>query len=302
MNTCIPVARPIYFSPMKTPLHLGTVASICALLCAGPIHAQNPLPNPGFENWVDGNPVGWTTNNNDFTGQPVSPNATGHAGTTALRGTYLGLISAPIVNTIDANNQPLPVTQAYQLFTFYYQLHLASTQGTEIFSAGAVFTDAGGNTVGQSFSILDRTHNTDTWTMANLVVSNQGANPTGVNINFNLNGPDAVEGSYFIVDDVALTDMGNGVQELEQYEGLGNAWPVPAMDELNVPFSLAGASAVTIEVLDALGRTVDTRSLGVLAPGRYKEVLDVQGWSAGTYTAVLRTANGVHAQVVVVGR
>ena len=25
--------------------------------------AQNPVPNPGFENWTAGDPVGWNTNN-----------------------------------------------------------------------------------------------------------------------------------------------------------------------------------------------------------------------------------------------
>lgn len=56
-----------------------------------------------------------------------------------------------------------------------------------------------------------------------------------------------------------------------------------------------------IDVLDMLGRTVSRLNLGTLAPGRYKEVLDVQDWGAGTYTAVLRTNLGMYAQALVVG-
>lgn len=287
---------------MDTTLVLRAPSLLIALLGAGSILAQNPLPNPGFEEWVDGNPAGWTTNNNQFTGQPVSPNDSGHSGASAGRGTYLGLISAPIINTIDASSHPLAITQAYERLTFYYQLQLASTQGTELFLAGAVFTNADGTTVGQALGMFDRTQNTTTWTYADLPVSYQGADPTGVNVNFTLNGPDAVVGSYFVVDDVALENDGtSAVQEMEQGEGLGNAWPVPATDALNLPFTLDKASTVAIDVLDALGRTVGRSDLGTLAPGRYKHVLDVQGWEAGTYTAVLRTASGLHAQALVVG-
>lgn len=286
---------------MNTALLLRTSPFLGALLCAGAVNAQNPLPNPGFEEWVDGDPAGWTTNNNEFTGQPVSPNATGHGGASAGRGTYLGLISAPIINTIDASNHPLAITQAYQRLTFYYQLQLASTGGTEIFSAGAVFTNAGGTTVGQAFGLFDRTDNTTTWTYADLPVTNTGTDPVGVNVNFMLNGPDAIVGSYFVVDDVALEDGTSGMEELGQDAALDAPWPVPAADALNLPFRLDRATPVAIEVLDALGRKVDSVDLGPLAPGRYKQVLDVRGWGAGTYTAVLRTASGAQAHALMVG-
>lgn len=287
---------------MKTTLLLRVSPLFGAVLCAGIAQAQNPLPNPGFEDWTDGNPVGWTTNNNQFTGQPVSQNATGHSGATAARGTYLSLIAAPIMNTIDASNHPLAITQAYQRLTFYYQLQLASTQGTEMFSAGAVFTNAGGATVGQAFRMFDRTANTSTWTYADVPVTNTGSNPTGVNVNFTLNGPDAVVGSYFVVDEVELGNGSTGVEELEQGAVLSAAYPVPATDAVNLPFTLDRATTVQIEVLDALGRTVSQMDLGAMAPGRYKEVLDVQGWGAGTYTAVLRTVSGVRVRALVVGR
>lgn len=287
---------------MDTTLLRRVPSLLITLLGAGSLLAQNPLPNPGFEEWVDGNPTGWTTNNNQFTGQPVSPNDMGHSGASAGRGTYLGLISAPIINTIDASSHPLPITQAYERLTFYYQLQLASTQGTEIFAAGAIFTDAGGATVGQAASIFQRTANTSTWTYADVPVTNTGSDPVGVNVSFTLNGPDAVVGSYFVVDDVALENGGtSGVQGMEQGEALGKAWPVPATDAVNLPFTLDKASMVAIDVLDALGRTVDRANLGTLAPGRYKQVLDVQRWEAGTYTVVLRTASGVHTQALVAG-
>lgn len=290
---------PSSFGPMKTHMLLHSPI-LGALLATVSAHAQNPLPNPGFEEWVDGSPAGWTSNNNEFTGQPISPNATGHTGASAGRGTYLGLISAPIINTIDDAGQPLAITQAYQRLTFYYQLQLESTQGSEVFSSGAVFTDANGNTVGQAFRLFDRTANTGTWTYADLPVTYTGTAPVGVNVNFSLNGFDAVVGSYFVVDDVTLDNGTTGVEEMEQDAALGAAWPMPAADEVNVPFSLPQATVVGIDVSDVLGRRVQSMDLGMLPAGRYKQVLDVQGWEAGAYTIVLRTAYGKHAQVLVV--
>lgn len=285
---------------MTTHHPLLVAPCFAALLCTGIAQAQNPLPDPGFEDWMDGNPVGWTTNNNQFTGQPVTPNANGYTGTTALRGTYLGLISAPIVNTIDAANQPLPITQDYQHFSFYYQLHLASTVGSEMFAAGAVFTDASGQTVGQGVQFFTRTMNTDTWTFIDIPITYTGSDATGVNVNFTLNGLDAVEGSYFVVDDVALGNGPSGIQEVRQ-DVLGEPYPVPAVQELNVPFTLDRSGPVAIDVVDAWGRRVSTKDLGTLAPGRYKEVLDVHGLAAGIYSAMLHTANGVRVRTFMVG-
>ncbi|MEO7080549.1 MAG: hypothetical protein ABIY71_03440 [Flavobacteriales bacterium] len=286
---------------MKTALLLRVSPLFSAVLCAGLVHAQNPLPNPGFETWSGGDPVGWNTNNEVVTGDPLTQNGEGHGGSSAARGTYLGLYSWPILNTVDAANQPLPVTQTYERFTFYYKLQLTSAQGTEIFTAVAAFTDAGGNVVGQAFRLFERTENTGTWTYASNPIYNAGPVPTGVKVDFSLTGPDAVVGSYFVVDDVALENGTAGVEELEQGAVWSAAYPVPANHEVNMPFALGQATPVEIAVLDALGRTVRTLDLGMMAPGRYKEVLDVQGWSAGTYTAVLRTASGVRSQLVVVG-
>lgn len=282
-------------STLRLPSLLGCV-------CLSPfIYAQNPIPNPGFEQWVGGDPVGWTTNNNQFTGQPVSQNATGHAGSTAGRGTYLGLISAPIINTIDASSQPLAISGTYQRLSFYYQLQLASTEGVEVFSAGAVFTNAGGTTVGQAFRLFDRTANTGTWTFAELPVTYNGADPTGVNVNFMLNGPAAVVGSYFVVDDVTLDNGANGIVELDRSAQLGAAWPVPANSSLNLPFEISTTTAVTIDVLDAMGRMVESAHIGTLPAGRYKHVFNVEGWNAGAYTMVLHTEQGKHTRSVVVG-
>jgi hypothetical protein len=33
---------------------------VILFFCAGILQAQNPVPNPGFENWTAGDPDGWT--------------------------------------------------------------------------------------------------------------------------------------------------------------------------------------------------------------------------------------------------
>lgn len=285
---------------MRTTATLRFTPFVAALVCAVSAHAQNPIPNPGFETWANENPVGWSTSNNEFGGYPVTQNPTGHAGSTAARGTFLSQMAAPVMNLYNEAFQPLSIPQAYEHLTFYYQLQLGSTEGIEIFTASAQFTDAIGYAVGQTFQIFDRTANTSTWAFADLPITTVAQGTAAVNVSFTLSGPDAVAGSYFVVDDVALSNGASSVAELGQGGVLGAAWPVPATDAVNLPFTVDAYTAVQVVVYDAVGRGVDREELGDLAPGRYKQVVDVQGWPNGMYTAVLRTAQGSQAQHFVV--
>ncbi len=281
---------------MKTTTTPAIASFFSALLCAASVQAQNPVPNASFENWSNGNPVGWVTSNGPFSGTPITQNTTGHTGSKAARGTFTSLVESPVLNLLNASNLPVAISQAYEHFTFYYQLQLNSTAGSEAFVASAQFNDVNYSPTGAASQYFERVSNTSTWTFADLPINNFAPNPTGMTISFSLAGSDAVAGSFFVVDDVAVTNGPAGVAELEQGATLGVAWPVPATDELNLPFSLDRSATVVLDVLDALGRTMSHEVIGTLGAGRYKQVLEVQGWAAGSYTAVLRTGTGVHAQ------
>lgn len=260
------------------------------------------MPNASFEDWADGEPESWVTSNGPFSGTPITQNPTGHIGSKAARGTFQSLVESPVLNLLDANNLPVAITQAYDHFTFYYLLQLNSTAGVESFLASAQFKDASHIPTGEAVHYFDRSENTGTWTFADLPINNWTSGPTEMVISFSLAGSDAVAGSFFVVDDVNLTSGPISVAELEQGSGVGASWPVPATDELNVPFTLAHVTAVSVDVVDASGRRMSHEELGTLAPGRYKQVLDVHSLDAGTYSALFHTDLGVHASTFMVVR
>jgi hypothetical protein len=76
---------------------------IAWVLClATPAFAQNPIPNPGFETWSDGNPVGWMTSNGYIPGS-ITQTALAHSGSSAVRGDVLevtpGFNGQPMIQT-----------------------------------------------------------------------------------------------------------------------------------------------------------------------------------------------------------
>ena len=60
------------------------------------------------------------------------------------------------------------------------------------------------------------------------------------------------------------------------------------------------AGAVRVEVMDALGRTVQRSDLGLRPTGEQRVSLDASGLAPGTYVVQLSTDNGTRATRLVV--
>lgn len=77
--------------------------------------------------------------------------------------------------------------------------------------------------------------------------------------------------------------------------------PVPAMDQVSLIFGTGGTT--TVELFDARGRRVFTRSLGTFAPGIHRCELDLTGLSPGFYSVRLMNNKGEYGtqRLVVVG-
>jgi len=68
------------------------------------------------------------------------------------------------------------------------------------------------------------------------------------------------------------------------------AFPNPAQDQLTLLFTAEGS--LSLDVMDAEGRVVMSRSLERSGAGLFREQLDVSGLSAGLYTALVSGADG----------
>jgi hypothetical protein len=80
------------------------------------------------------------------------------------------------------------------------------------------------------------------------------------------------------------------VNELDAaFQGLGNAYPVPADMQLTVPFA-PSTTAMELLVLDATGRLLMQRQLPI---GSDRAVLDVSTLGNGTYQLAIKNAQGL---------
>jgi hypothetical protein len=204
------------------------------------------------------------------------------------------------VSALD-NGDPHPISQSYTNLSFYYKLELVSDVGVEVFTAGVVLQDAAGNGIAGGSASLNSSANTGTYTLANVPINYFGAAPVGATITFLIVGSGIAQGSYYVIDDVSLNFLSTGIGEMEDADVLSAPYPSPAIDAVNLPFTLASASEVSVAITDAQGRTVETRDLGVLGQGTYKEVLAVANWVPGVYTCTLTTRTARSTSTIVVG-
>ena len=110
-------------------------------------------------------------------------------------------------------------------------------------------------------------------------------------------GPEQMSNAAVGRSMVALShDWFYGVVSVEEMDALlsttlGQAYPVPANDQITIPFSDLRTSA-TLEVYDVTGRSVMQKNI---TSGATQVVLDVAGLRSGLYRYALRTAEGIGA-------
>ncbi len=92
-------------------------------------------------------------------------------------------------------------------------------------------------------------------------------------------GPPATGSNLFYMSEGMLTQVG---EQAKQAIGV-DAWPVPARDQLNVSYGLAGDHQVKIGLYDVTGRSVRSMKVRTASSGIQSTVLDVKDLPAGIY-------------------
>ena len=126
------------------------VAMVCSLASAT-VYAQNPIPNPGFEDWANGEPVHWTTSNDpDFI--TVTQTADAHSGSSAVRGDVVeffpGYTAGPIIYSGDSTEGFATHTQ-WGSFDGYYKFN--SVSGDQILISVGFWSAAGAVGAGSAY-------------------------------------------------------------------------------------------------------------------------------------------------------
>ncbi|HQQ94435.1 MAG TPA: T9SS type A sorting domain-containing protein [Bacteroidia bacterium] len=256
--------------------------------------AQNPIPNPGFENWTSGSPNGWTTSN-ALTITPVSQSSDAHSGSSAAKLEVLSVFSIPFPPTLMCNS--VSVSQNYASFSFYYKCNLTSADN---FVASAVMSASGTSNGGGSAS-LTNTNNTNVYTLKTFSIPYTSGSSNSSNITFVISGASSgspAVGSWVLLDDISFgSGTPTGIEQDTKGSSfsLGHLQPNPAKAICFVPLSLSMPSEVLLEVYTIEGKKVQQVIRENMEAGSYKAEIRADELDPGLYFCVL-SVNGLKAR------
>jgi hypothetical protein len=258
------------------------------------LKAQNPVTNPGFELWTGTEPDFWATSNAP-PAYAVTQTNNFHSGSFAAEGEVTGLLPPVLISTDSIGGTGFPITQAYANCTFWYRDNLV---GLDEFEAGVLFYGNTGNVNGNGAITISAS--AGAYTQATIPVSTFGGNtPVECIISFRISNPNGTPhmGSFFIVDDVALTNPLNAEEYISAVTHLV-VYPNPASESISFKLPPSTDKNFEITLSDIAGRIVFKRSLDIATQG----ALDARSFSEGMYFLKVQSENKIYSQKVAVSR
>jgi hypothetical protein len=245
-------------------------------------YAQNPIPNPSFENWTAGEPDSWSTSNAATPSPSIVQVADPHSGAYALKGEVV--IEGDSAHIAGVSLTGLPVSQAYSVLRFYYKLDMPVLSW---FSTSVVMSD-GVSAVGTGELYLEGETSMATYTLATIPITYTGT-PTECELYFAAWSWVDEPGAFFVIDDVELTDTPSGQPDAETLL-VHRIQPNPAQHSASIYYHQPNRGDLRIEVVDLTGKTLLTKALSDESPGghRYDLEFDLPN---GTY--IVRIGDGI---------
>lgn len=245
-------------------------------------YAQNPVPNPSFENWTAGEPDAWSTSNAATPSPSIVQIADPHSGVYALEGHVI--IDADSSHVASAWLFGLPVSQPYGVLRFYYKLDMPVVAW---FSASVVMSD-GAAAVGTGELYQEGETSMATYTLASIPITYTGT-PTECELYFATWSWVDEQGASFVIDDVELSDTPTGQPDAESLL-VHRIQPNPAQRSASIYYLQPKPGDLRIEVADLSGKTLLTKALLDESPGghRYDLEFDLPN---GTY--IVRISDGI---------
>jgi len=250
---------------------------------------KSQVPNGGFENWTDGEPDFWTTNNAD-TLITITTSNSSHSGSSALKGECIPYfppflpVMGPIGICDGDTDDGFPIEFRYNSLKGFYKLN--SQGGDQLFITLWVSVDTQAIGVG-SILINNAASYTefaipityiDPATPNKCIISFQIINPVG--------GINVTLGSEMYLDDLELSmDMVSDVEaELQPFAfQLEQNYPNPFNPSTKISWQSAVSGHQTLKIYDVLGNEVATLIDEYRVAGNYEIDFDATGLSSGVY-------------------
>lgn len=249
--------------------------------------AQNPIPNPDFENWSGDEPDGWSTNNITGFAQPIQQSSTSYSGSYSAKAEIVSYLGFPYPAWLSSggSGEGFAVSQRHARLTGYYQFHQMATD------ALFILVSMQKNGVGMGGGTFEVATQTSSWTQFTLdIFYASGETPDTAWIFIEVadtTGSSTTTGSYALIDDLAFS----GISDIRKDENpnlarefeLKQNYPNPFNPTTNIEFSIPQSADVKLVVYNQLGQTVATLVNERLSAGSYTVDWNAKGLPSGVY-------------------
>ncbi len=269
------------------------------------------VPNAGFEDWTNGNPDNWVTNNEFTTSTiPITQSNNARSGASALRGDVIAFQTlgyAPLMISGSLPNLGFSVSERHENVGGYFLLDSPGGDNLEIVVSMGVINGSDTTFIGAGGFQTNTSQSTYTPFVAPIIY-NDAATPDICIIQVFLGIPfQATIGANFHLDDLAFdvsfTTSIDDEQDIlaGEFELLQN-YPNPFNPSTSISFNLPKASNVELVIYNQLGQAVSTVvntrlnagahsyewNAGDLPSGVYFYRLNAEGFSATKKMVLIR--------------
>jgi len=251
--------------------------------------SQN-VPNGDFEEWEDGQfgyevPSPWWTVGTLTGSQDITKVSPGQDSDYAAKLTPVEIAGLD-ANSVILTNLVFGVAQKYGQLSLY-------VEGTSV-GADTLFVYAsmlkGGNPIGASGGFVSGV--IDTFTKFDFPVTYQGTESPDSCVLVILLGKSngtANVGSEYTIDNVFFSGLA-AIDDVESsFSAVGNPYPNPAADIVNIPFDLKEPADITLRVYDMQGRLIYSIIESIYSQGSNEISIGMDDFTSGPYFLTLST-------------
>ncbi len=279
--------------------HLQLILVIVCLMSVKNIYAQNPVPNPGFENWTSGEPDSWTTSNITGLATNITQTSSSYSGASAVHGESIlvpGIGNYP--PTVTSTGSGFPVSQMYGTFSFYYKFFQDTM--TSFILAAVDVSDAGGNSIATQPVIVPAP--AASYTYISSPITYTGTGPANCIITFSIFDQAGLPppGSTYDIDEVSLSGTA-GLEEIQPLTtSIEKIQPNPVRDQATIYYSLLSNGNIQFELRDVTGKKCNEMLIANEIAGRHKMDFDVTGIPAGYYVLRMITSETIAVSTLII--
>jgi hypothetical protein len=252
--------------------------------------ASSQIPNAGFENWTNGEPDNWFTNNNLGLGTLVTQSSESHSGSSAIK--------LEVVSTIFGVNYPgqiwsgtgnlfegFPVSQAYGSLNGYYKFSKAGDDVVYV----VVYMLKNGGVIGGGTTLINTSTSGYTQFVAPIAyIQTEVPDTASIYITISDSSDGMVSlGTYVLIDDLAFgsaVSVDDKMQAVQTFS-LKQNYPNPFNPSTKIDFSITEQSYVELTVYDLLGREIGKLVSDNYPAGNYSVDFSPGNLPSGIYIA-----------------